>query len=119
MNRNYNYLIFIVFFLILANVLLFYSILGPSVIIYASILLSIIILIIACFYFLGRKPYAYPPFVTKQEKSLEQDTEIRNLRSDAFKILRKNNFSLHKTIILIEVIIIILLSLNLIIKISL
>lgn len=117
MNKQYFFLLLFATLLIIANLFLFYNIIGPSVFIFASILLLIIFIIAGSFYFIKPKTYTRPPFIVKQEQSIEQEAMIQNLQSSAFKTIRETDFSVHRKILFIEIIIILLLILNLILKI--
>ena len=118
MNKQNYFLIPFVLFLILANFLLFYYIIGSSVLIYFGIFLFIILIIFGVYYYYyyQRKVNPYPKLIIKQGYPLEQESLIQNLQNKAFCTIEKTNFIFHKKILIIELIIIVILFLNLILR---
>ncbi len=114
-NKHFNLIIFIIF-LLLANLLLFYFIIGHSVLIYFCFILFFLIVIISILFFIRSTGRPRPPFIVKQENAIEQEALTQEMQTTPVKILQNNSFSIHKIVIFIEIIIIIILALNLILK---
>ncbi len=116
MNKQHINLIFLIIFLLLVNFLLFYFIIGRSVIIYFCFILFFLIVIISILFFIRSTGRPRPPFIVKQENAIEQEARMQEMQTTPVQILQNNSFSIHKIVIFIEIIIIILLALNLILK---
>jgi len=117
MNKRYYPLILFILFFIIADLILFFYILGPSVFIFTGILILLVLFMVGYYYYYNRGIPGRPKFIAKQNESLDSGLLSQERQSMAANSLENSNFIIHKRIIMGELVIIVILFLNLILKI--
>ncbi|MBU1078125.1 MAG: hypothetical protein KKH98_12580, partial [Spirochaetes bacterium] len=71
MNKRYYPLILFILFFIIADLILFFYILGPSVFIFTGILILLVLFMVGYYYYYNRGIPGRPKFIAKQNESLD------------------------------------------------